>query len=122
VLVEELPLYNFEELQIHLEEGEVNRDGEIILFHPRCQFCEMYFFDMANFVKHMKKHHETCHSCGKDHPHRYYRDYEMLSMHFEKTHFVCKHGDCAEQKFVVFRTYEEREMHNVMSNRKCLIF
>lgn len=46
----------------------------------------------------------------------------MLSMHFEKTHFVCKHGDCAEQKFVVFRTYEEREMHNVMSNRKCLIF
>jgi hypothetical protein len=79
----------------------------------------MYFFDMGTFVKHMKKSHETCHVCGKDHPHRYYRDYETLNMHFEKTHHTCRWKSCLEKGFVVFRTEEERENHYVSFSKGC---
>lgn len=113
VLAEELELYTFSQLQSHLEDGETNKDGKIILFHPKCEFCEMYFFDIETFVQHMKKSHEVCHVCGKDHPHRYYRDYETLNMHFQKSHFYCRWKTCLEQGFTVFRTEEELEAHYV---------
>jgi hypothetical protein len=113
LLVSELPVYSRDQLREHMEEGVFNQNGEVELFHPKCGFCNQYFFNLARFVKHMKKNHEVCHVCGKDHPHRYYRDYETLNQHFEQTHFTCRWKSCLDKGFVVFRTEEEREFHYV---------
>lgn len=113
VLVNQLPVYTYDELKTHLEEGETDKNDELTIFHPNCTFCEKYFFDIQKFVNHMKKDHESCHVCSKDYPHRYYRDYETLKKHHEKTHFTCRYQSCLEKGFVVFRSEQEREHHYV---------
>ena len=41
----------------------------------------------------------------------YYRNYDTLKSHFEKTHHVCKWKMCLDSAFVVFKTKEELQYH-----------
>ena len=42
----EQPLYSDIELQRHLKEGELSKTGEVLLYHPQCEFCNRRFYDV----------------------------------------------------------------------------
>ena len=60
------------------------------------------------------KNHEQCHICNKFSCNKYiyYRDFASLESHYEKSHLVCKHGNCEDSKMMqVFENEEMREFH-----------
>ena len=104
-LASELKLYSHDDLKHHLEDGEIDRNDNIVLFHPRCKFCAKYFYDVKEFYHHLKTfEHEACPICKNDYPYIYYRNYETLKQHFQKSHYGCWYKECVESAFVVFAT------------------
>lgn len=82
--------------------------------HPSCRFCKgKCFYDESVIYAHMQSAHETCHLCRRASPdtYTYYKDYNELEGHYNKTHFPCLHPECLQKKFVVFHSPQELKNH-----------
>jgi hypothetical protein len=33
-------------LQVHLKQGDLSESGEVLLYHPSCDFCNRRFYDL----------------------------------------------------------------------------
>ena len=62
--------------------------------HPSCKYCKKFFYDEGQLYTHMQTAHETCHICRRQCPdkHVYYRDYEELERHFQRSPRVLAPG------------------------------
>ena len=99
-------------LRDHIQKGDAGSErGAEVLPHPWCDFCEQYYFNDLQFFNHLQRLHLTCHLCGDDHKHRYYKDYPSLEIHFNKSHFLCPYDDCKSKCYVAFRTENEVKAH-----------
>ena len=117
VFLLEQKMYTHRQLRQHKERGERSVDGHKSVSgfsgHPKCQFCDEYFYGPNEIYSHMQKTHFWCDICRRKNPNTfaYYRDYEELAAHFRADHFPCPHPDCEERKFVVFETEAELNRH-----------
>eukprot|EP00948_MAST-09A_sp_MAST-9A-sp1_P000311 g311.t1 len=114
--LQDLPRYTDRQLKAHIRGGGKMRDG-FSDGHPMCTFpsCRpKRFFDQQALIEHMCREHWTCQLCGPldDAGNRdYYETYNDLEAHFLKRHFLCQHKICMEQKFIVFRTLTDLQIH-----------
>lgn len=113
LLVEEQQIYSKAQLARHMEEGDLSPEGEVISIHPKCPFCNRFYFDEAEFLAHMKTAHMKCHICkGPEFRYTFFKDYPSLRIHFDKTHYACQDKKCLAEAFVVFRTQAELQNHH----------
>lgn len=110
--ISELKVYTQESLQHHQQKG----DDFGFKGHPNCKFCssKRFYSDDELFV-HLREAHERCHVCDQidiSNP-QYFKNYDALSKHFLKQHFVCNVQSCLDQKFVVFRDEFDLRAHMV---------
>lgn len=122
-IVGEQRLYSEAELQKHLKEGEVSETGEVVVYHPNCEFCSRRFYDLDSFKVHLKmSSHLKCEICELNCPHFrhvYYRHYDELELHHRKTHFLCEVGECIHRKLEnVFASEGLLEDHKRRFHRK----
>lgn len=59
----------------------------------------------------MNWEHYNCHVCGDKYKYLYYKNYEELEKHFDKTHYLCPEPFCWASNYVVFKTPEELTLH-----------
>lgn len=117
VFILEQKLYNKLQLKQHLHEGCPEVDGVKGMSgfngHPRCQFCNKFFYGSNELYSHMQQNHFWCDICKKREPNKfaYYSNYESLAKHFNEKHYPCQHPDCLEKKFVVFQSETELKRH-----------
>ncbi len=80
--------------------------------HPKCGFCNIFFYSDDELYEHCRKMHEECHLCVRAGiKHHYYEGYWQLERHFREQHWLCKELSCLEKKFVVFSTEVEFKAH-----------
>lgn len=116
-------LYSEADLNAHLKKGEYSQDGELILYHPYCDFCRMRFYDPDSFRVHLRmSSHLKCDLCSDNYPqfkYVYYKDYDEIERHFKKSHFLCEVGPCVAKKFEnVFISEEALEEHKERAHHK----
>lgn len=111
MLISEQVLYNIDQLRDHMNEGDYDDMGNLITYHPECNFCKKSFYNLEEFNIHLRDKHYKCDVCGEDHKYLFYKDYDQLRMHSERSHFKCNDVECKEGKFIYFRTREELTEH-----------
>ncbi|CAD6504868.1 BgTH12-07971 [Blumeria graminis f. sp. triticale] len=92
--------------------GRVNQSG--FKGHPLCNFCGNRFYGDDELFTHLREKHERCFVCDRAKPNSppsYYPNYEALSSHFVKDHFVCQMKDCLDQKYIAFVSEFELKAH-----------
>ncbi|KAH7405392.1 hypothetical protein KP509_15G068600 [Ceratopteris richardii] len=119
VFIFEQKLYNKEQLQRHLAEGDgIGEERGGFNGHPLCNFCQRRFYGDNELYQHMSVDHFLCHICKRLHPgqYDYFHNYDDLEVHFRLEHSLCEHSDCLAKKFVVFTSEEELKRHNVLTH------
>lgn len=111
----EFPLYTSWGLHKHQKEGD---DKIGFTGHPRCGFCQMYFYSDEELFVHCREKHERCFICDRNRinnrpEYNYYRDYSSLENHFREKHYACGVQSCLHKKFVVFESKLELQDHMV---------
>lgn len=108
LFLHEQQLYTWSNLSKH--KRATNSDGSEL--HPRCRFCEKHFFDLDALADHLSKEHELCQICKQQGvPNQYFINYEALERHFRREHFLCPDEICLKERFRVFSTELELQMH-----------
>ena len=112
LLLSEQKIYRKQELDRHLQEGDLDNEGNCISLHPFCSFCNFHLYNEQNFLDHNRRDHIKCHICtGKKYKYIFYRDYASLNIHFNKTHFACREKECINKAFIAFRSEAELINH-----------
>ncbi|MBW0488178.1 hypothetical protein O181_027893 [Austropuccinia psidii MF-1] len=83
--------------------------------HPKCGFCNIYFFDDDQLHRHCREKHEQCFICVQNGVGRwqYYLDYNHLENHFLSDHYLCNQSSCLTARFVVYPTALELQAHQI---------
>ncbi|GMH39850.1 hypothetical protein BSKO_07754 [Bryopsis sp. KO-2023] len=80
--------------------------------HPRCDFCDIKFFDKDELFNHMRREHCTCHVCERGGIHfQYFKHGQELLTHMRTCHYVCTEPNCVDS-FVAFASEEELAGHH----------
>ncbi len=81
--------------------------------HPKCGFCETYYYSSDELYEHCRDKHEVCFICKNyfKKPYEYFENYKALFEHFTNDHFICDERDCLEKKFIVFPSELELKAH-----------
>ncbi|KNH06477.1 C2H2 finger domain containing protein [Perkinsela sp. CCAP 1560/4] len=116
-LVQQL-LYPPEELELHIK-GKHPSDSNTFLGHIFCNFCRKYFYDLDQFMCHMRMTHFPCDLCSSIKPNRFFSDRRKLYMHYHAEHFICQHPGCAETDILLktFSSELELQSHSVKVHR-----
>lgn len=130
VFTHEHELYTDKDLHRHMAQGDDNPgaiDQSGFKGHPLCQFCRERFYGDDELYVHCRSKHERCFVCderdrAQDKPrsNTYYMNYETLSVHFRKDHFMCGERDCLEKRFVVFGSEIDFKAHQLAEHRNTL--
>ncbi|CAG8557376.1 2250_t:CDS:2 [Acaulospora morrowiae] len=108
VFVYEHTLFTKRALEEHIERG----DESGFKGHPYCKFCNRNFYGEDELYNHCRYSHEQCPICERSGiRHQYYIDYVELLQHFKDEHYLCKHKECLEKKFIVFKTDIDLKAH-----------
>ena len=94
-----------------MNEGDFDDMGNLITYHPECHFCKSNFYNLEDFNTHLRDKHYKCDVCGDDHKYLFYKDYEELRKHSERSHFKCTDTECKQNKFIYFKNREELHEH-----------
>ncbi|KAI0247918.1 hypothetical protein BJV78DRAFT_856343 [Lactifluus subvellereus] len=82
--------------------------------HPLCEFCRECFFGDDELYAHMRHAHEECFICKRNEIRdKYFQNYEVLERHFEQAHHPCLNPTCQANKFVVFGSQIDLQVHMV---------
>lgn len=98
--------YSPEALQQHME-GRCPFDSHSFTGHPPCKFCrankqQLRFYDGEVLLKHMQQSHFTCDVCNRGQfTFTFYDNRNKLNQHFEQSHKLCDHPDCASLDYMV---------------------
>ena len=118
LLLDEHKIYREKEFHDHLENGDFDKEKNLVNLHPKCDFCNEHYFNDDLFYKHCKKAHEKCFLCKKkEYKNIYYKNYQTLEIHFSMSHYACHDKNCKLKGFVVFKTKEELEKHSVQIHK-----
>ncbi|XP_014217969.1 E3 ubiquitin-protein ligase ZNF598, partial [Copidosoma floridanum] len=102
--------YTKADLSLHRRKGDV--DDKSHKGHPICEFCDKRYMDTDELYRHLRRDHLFCHFCDADGLHHYYSSYDYLREHFQKEHYLCEEGGCADEQFTsVFRTDIDLKAH-----------
>ncbi|KAJ3353916.1 hypothetical protein HDU83_006121 [Entophlyctis luteolus] len=105
-------MYTQIELDRHFRKGDANDPS--FKGHPKCGFCNIYFYGDDELYEHCRKSHEQCFLCvGVGIRHQYYENYERLENHFQKDHYCCTDPECLEKKFQVFYSDIDLKAHEI---------
>lgn len=64
--------------------------------------------------EHLNREHYKCHVCDKQgKPDQYFKDYQRLSIHFDREHFLCQDPQCIAARFVVFENLIDLRAHEL---------
>ena len=64
--------------------------------------------------EHLNKEHYKCHVCERQGLHnQFFKNYQQLSVHFDRQHFLCSHPSCLEARFVVFGNELDLKAHEM---------
>ncbi len=123
-LFQETKLYSQSQFDRHLLRGDLDEDGNLIMYHPHCKFCNQYFYNTDLFSTHLAKDHFSCHVCKdirlaspenkkkyENLQYTYFSSYQSLTIHFRRTHFFCEEKECIDKTFVVFQHIQQLESH-----------
>lgn len=103
VFLNEQKLYTKQELKRHIEYGEQDERNGKIDGHPECLFCHKRFYNDDEIFFHMYHSHERCHLCeARGSKFEFFKNYEMLCIHFDQSHYPCRYPECLQEHFVVF--------------------
>ncbi|XP_063544029.1 zinc finger protein 33B-like [Cydia strobilella] len=116
------PIENLPKLKLHLEEHDINIEGEDLLVpfkieaDLKCQICSENFSVFRLLNMHMNKHFQkqVCHICGAA-----FSNLVFLNLHKTRSHrpFRCKHcNDVFSNK--IDKKHHEISVHNVKYERK----
>ncbi|KAF8337638.1 uncharacterized protein EI90DRAFT_3152271, partial [Cantharellus anzutake] len=107
------------------------RTADVI--HPLCPFCKECFYADDELSFHLRERHEECFVCRRLGTRDYYfQNYEKLVcslitlpgvflycfqyQHFRSDHFPCPHSDCLAQKFIVFPSQLDLQIHQIQQH------
>ena len=124
VFMSEQKLYTAKQLKAHMVRGDIVVDGSSeqsgFKGHPRCEFCDEFFYGSNELFKHMQQNHFWCEICRREHNnpdnYAYFKDYQRLYEHFETEHYPCLHKECLEKRFVVFESADELRFHSIQEH------
>lgn len=117
LLLKEQRVYRTEELDRHLLFGDYDDENNLIFLHPHCHFCNTYLFNDDRLSEHLRKDHYNCGLCDpKEHKHVFYKDFPSLSVHYELSHYLCEHPECARAS--AFKTKFELDKHDAAFHKK----
>ncbi|GMI26676.1 hypothetical protein TrRE_jg11215, partial [Triparma retinervis] len=105
-----LPRVTPAQLSSHMLTGDGSGSG--FTGHSKCEFCSLWFYDLAALHSHLNKTHYKCHICkqgGSDN--QFFRDYRKLERHFDRRHFLCPDEECKMMRFVAFPTEMAYQLH-----------
>ncbi|KAJ3272607.1 hypothetical protein HK104_004429, partial [Borealophlyctis nickersoniae] len=109
-------LYTPATLARHNREGDP--DDPSFRGHPSCGFCRELFYGQDELFEHCRQHHEQCFLCQRNGiRNQYYQNYAELENHFRNDHYLCRHPQCLEKKFVVFATDIDFKAHEMEEHR-----
>jgi hypothetical protein len=112
LLLSEHKVFRLVDLDDHLEKGDQDEDNNIIIYHPRCPFCDKRFFNEELFGAHIKSEHVRCTLCPiAETKYLYYGNPLTLRTHHIKTHYTCNFAECADVIGTAFKTKDELESH-----------
>lgn len=111
LLVGEQTLYTMDQLRIHEQEGDYDEVGNLVTYHPECQFCNERFYNIETLNTHLRLKHYKCDVCGDDHKYIFYKDYDACTQHSNISHYRCNHNDCTDGCYIYFRTRIELQEH-----------
>ncbi|CAG8506464.1 800_t:CDS:2 [Paraglomus brasilianum] len=113
VFAHEHALYTARQLERHYKVGDQNVESGF-KGHPKCEFCDIVFYDNDQLYVHCRDRHEECYLCARNGiRHAYYENYDLLEIHFEKKHYLCMDEGCRARKFVVFATDIDLKAHEI---------
>ncbi|KAJ1920168.1 hypothetical protein H4219_001541 [Mycoemilia scoparia] len=104
-------LFTKNKLRHHKREG----DGIGFTGHPKCDFCHTCFYSGDELFTHCRERHEQCFICIRNGTGQqvYFKNYIKLMAHFTEEHYVCKHPECLEKKFIAFATEMDLKAHMI---------
>jgi len=103
----EQTLYTSVEYIAHLKGGEGGKDG-----HPSCSYCQTYFYNKSDLFAHVSAEHKMCTLCSSDGNQKYYRDQDMLHLHYRTSHFTCEEPSCvAKPVMTAYRSLFDLQAH-----------
>ena len=110
VFSSERKFYKSHQLADHCLNGD--KDDRSYKGHPKCEFCNVHYFDKDELVSHLRKDHFFCHFCEKAGKiGEYLPDNTTMKEHFREVHFLCEQGECAQEQFFT-NAYETIEAYN----------
>jgi len=106
-----LPRLAPHQLKKHLTKGDGPGSG--FEGHPVCEFCRpKRFYDLTHLHIHLQKEHYKCHVCEKRGlQNQFFRNYQSLEKHFDRSHFLCHDVQCLQARFVVFDNEIDLQAH-----------
>jgi hypothetical protein len=107
IFIWEQKCYSHQELKRHMQYGD-----EDISPHRECLFCKSYHYDENELGSHLEAKHFFCNVC-EEKSYIYYENYDKLKLHFQKSHYVCHDPTCADNRFSVFKTPYDLQLHTI---------
>lgn len=95
----------------------MDQHENLIVYHPKCEFCDKRLYDLEALKLHIKQNHYQCEVCRQDKPYMVYKDLNQMRLHYEASHFPCKEPECMEM-IVIFASEKELEYHKDKTHRK----
>jgi len=78
VFAHEHALYTARQLERHYKVGDQNVESGF-KGHPKCEFCDIVFYDNDQLYVHCRDRHEECYLCARNGiRHAYYENYDLL--------------------------------------------
>jgi hypothetical protein len=118
IFTHEHELYTDAELTKHMRKGDDNPgavDQSGFKGHPICTFCNQRFYGDDELYEHCRSKHERCQVCDRlrvGAP-QYYMNFEALSAHYRKDHFLCMEKECLDNKHIVFGSELDLKAHQL---------
>ena len=91
----------------HFEFGD-----EDISPHKKCLFCNELFYDQNALQTHLEANHFSCNVCEEKN-YIYYQNYDILKLHYQKSHYMCHDTNCADNRFAVFKSPYDLQLHTI---------
>ena len=107
IFIWEQKCYTQNDMKRHLQYGE-----EDVPPHRECLFCNSYHYDESDLRSHLESKHYSCNVCEEKNS-VYYENYEKLKLHFQKSHYMCHDPTCAENRFAIFRSPYDLQLHTL---------
>ncbi len=118
VFTHEHELYTDAELHKHMRKGDDNPgaiDQSGFKGHPICTFCNQRFYGDDELYQHCRQKHERCGVCERLNvgAPQYFLNYDTLSAHYRKDHYMCLDKECLENKHIVFPSEMDLKAHQL---------